>query len=58
MINFSYARVSTTKEAVSAVASDSSAMWIAGGTNLVDLCLDVASPLRCYTLSPMNKGNN
>jgi xanthine dehydrogenase YagS FAD-binding subunit len=37
MINFAYARVSTTKAAVDAIASDRNAMWIAGGTNLVDL---------------------
>lgn len=37
MINFAYARVATTKDAVTAISSDSNAMWIAGGTNLVDL---------------------
>jgi xanthine dehydrogenase YagS FAD-binding subunit len=37
MINFAYARVATTKDAVNAVANDNDAMWIAGGTNLVDL---------------------
>lgn len=37
MINFAYARVSTTKDAVNAVTSEKNAAWIAGGTNLVDL---------------------
>jgi xanthine dehydrogenase YagS FAD-binding subunit len=37
MINFDYIRVSTPKAAVDALAKDSSAQWIAGGTNLVDL---------------------
>jgi xanthine dehydrogenase YagS FAD-binding subunit len=37
MINFGYTRVSTPKAAVDALRKDSSAQWIAGGTNLVDL---------------------
>ena len=37
MINFDYIRVSTPSAAVNAVVKDSSAQWIAGGTNLVDL---------------------
>ena len=37
MINFGYTRVSTPKAAIDAVRKDSSAQWIAGGTNLVDL---------------------
>lgn len=37
MINFDYIRVSTPKGAVEALTKDSSAQWIAGGTNLVDL---------------------
>src|SRR4051812_38353514 len=37
MINFSYARPSTQKTAIEAVNKDSSAQFIAGGTNLVDL---------------------
>jgi xanthine dehydrogenase YagS FAD-binding subunit len=37
MINFDYIRVSTPKAAVEALTKDSSAQWIAGGTNLVDL---------------------
>ena len=37
MINFEYIRVSTPKAAVDALVKDSSAQWIAGGTNLVDL---------------------
>jgi xanthine dehydrogenase YagS FAD-binding subunit len=37
MINFQYIRVSTPKAAVEAAIKDSSAQWIAGGTNLVDL---------------------
>ncbi|MBB1285132.1 xanthine dehydrogenase family protein subunit M [Flavisolibacter sp. BT320] len=37
MINFQYTRVSTAKAAVNAVSKDTSAVFIAGGTNLVDL---------------------
>ena len=37
MINFGYTRVSTPKAAIDAIRKDSSAQWIAGGTNLVDL---------------------
>jgi xanthine dehydrogenase YagS FAD-binding subunit len=37
MINFEYIRVSTSEEAVDALVKESSAQWIAGGTNLVDL---------------------
>lgn len=37
MINFGYTRVSTPKAAIDALRKDSSAQWIAGGTNLVDL---------------------
>jgi xanthine dehydrogenase YagS FAD-binding subunit len=37
MINFQYTRVTTPKAAVDALSKDSSALFIAGGTNLVDL---------------------
>ena len=37
MINFDYIRVTTPKAAVDALVMDSTAQWIAGGTNLVDL---------------------
>lgn len=37
MINFTYTRVSTSQAAVEALSKDSSAHWLAGGTNLVDL---------------------
>ncbi|MCW3115303.1 MAG: FAD-binding molybdopterin dehydrogenase [Segetibacter sp.] len=37
MINFDYVRVSTTKAAVDAIVKDNAALWLAGGTNLVDL---------------------
>jgi xanthine dehydrogenase YagS FAD-binding subunit len=37
MINFGYTRVSTSKAAVEAVRKDSTAQFLAGGTNLVDL---------------------
>ncbi len=37
MINFGYTRVSTPKAAVEALAKDSNAQWLAGGTNLLDL---------------------
>lgn len=37
MNNFDYIRVTTPKAAVDALSRDSSAQWIAGGTNLIDL---------------------
>lgn len=37
MINFGYTRVSTSEAAVEAVRKDSTAQFLAGGTNLVDL---------------------
>jgi xanthine dehydrogenase YagS FAD-binding subunit len=37
MINFEYIRVSTSKAAVDALVKDTTAQFIAGGTNLVDL---------------------
>jgi xanthine dehydrogenase YagS FAD-binding subunit len=37
MINFDYARPSTTKAAIDAVNRDASSQFVAGGTNLVDL---------------------
>ncbi len=37
MINFEYLRVTTPQAAVEALSKKSSAQWIAGGTNLVDL---------------------
>lgn len=37
MINFDYIRVATPKAAVDALGKDSTAQWIAGGTNLIDL---------------------
>jgi hypothetical protein len=37
MINFQFIRVTSPKAAVEAISKDSSAQWIAGGTNLVDL---------------------
>ena len=37
MINFDYSKPVSVQAAVSAMAKDSSAQYIAGGTNLVDL---------------------
>ncbi|GEO08264.1 FAD binding domain-containing protein [Segetibacter aerophilus] len=37
MINFDYVRVSTIKAAVDAIVKDNNSLWLAGGTNLVDL---------------------
>jgi xanthine dehydrogenase YagS FAD-binding subunit len=37
MINFEYIRVASPKAAVDALVRDSTAQWIAGGTNLLDL---------------------
>lgn len=52
MINFDYIRVSTPKEALDAVAKSSSAQWIAGGTNLVDLMKKgVAAPERLVDIT-------
>ena len=39
MINFQYVRASTPKGAVDALVKDTTAQFIAGGTNLVDLIL-------------------
>ena len=37
MINFGYTQVSTPKAAIDAIRKDTTAQWIAGGTNLIDL---------------------
>jgi xanthine dehydrogenase YagS FAD-binding subunit len=37
MINFQYIRTSTPKAAVEALVKDPNALFIAGGTNLIDL---------------------
>jgi xanthine dehydrogenase YagS FAD-binding subunit len=37
MINFQYIKASSPANAVAAIAKDKSSMFIAGGTNLVDL---------------------
>lgn len=37
MINFEFIRVSTPEAAINAIIKDNNALWIAGGTNLVDL---------------------
>jgi xanthine dehydrogenase YagS FAD-binding subunit len=55
MINFAYARVATTKAAVDAVTSDTNAMWIAGGTNLVDLMKKgVVAPQKLVDITSLN----
>jgi xanthine dehydrogenase YagS FAD-binding subunit len=55
MINFAYARVATTKDAVTAISSDSNAMWIAGGTNLVDLMKKgVVAPQKIVDITNLN----
>jgi xanthine dehydrogenase YagS FAD-binding subunit len=55
MINFAYARVASTKAAVDAISSDSNAMWIAGGTNLVDLMKKgVVAPQKLVDITSLN----
>ena len=55
MINFAYARVATTKAAVDAISSDANAMWIAGGTNLVDLMKKgVVTPQKLVDITSLN----
>ena len=55
MINFAYARVATTKAAVDAISSDANAMWIAGGTNLVDLMKKgVVAPQKLVDITSLN----
>jgi xanthine dehydrogenase YagS FAD-binding subunit len=52
MINFHYARANDVGEAVSQIAADPSAKFIAGGTNLVDLMKeDVERPSRLIDIS-------
>ncbi len=58
MINFQYARASDVAEAVRQVASDPSAKFIAGGTNLIDLMkMDVERPAKVIdiTLLPLKQ---
>jgi xanthine dehydrogenase YagS FAD-binding subunit len=52
MINFSYARASDVADAVRQIAADSTAKFIAGGTNLIDLMKeDVERPTRLIDIS-------
>ena len=52
MINFQYARANDVADAVRQIAADSSAKFIAGGTNLVDLMKeDVEKPTRLIDIS-------
>ncbi|RYF80164.1 MAG: xanthine dehydrogenase family protein subunit M, partial [Chitinophagaceae bacterium] len=37
MINFDYAKAATPQSAINTVSKDAKALFIAGGTNLVDL---------------------
>jgi xanthine dehydrogenase YagS FAD-binding subunit len=58
MINFEYIRVTTATAAVKALANNSSAQWIAGGTNLVDLMKKgVTTPEKLVDISrlPLNQ---
>lgn len=58
MINFQYARATDVADAVRQIASDPTAKFIAGGTNLVDLMKDdVESPSRLIDISrlPLTK---
>jgi xanthine dehydrogenase YagS FAD-binding subunit len=59
MINFDYIRVTSPKAAVDALSKDSSAQWIAGGTNLIDLMKKgVMSPQKLIDISNLSlKGN-
>ena len=52
MINFQYARASDVADAVRMIATDPTAKFIAGGTNLIDLMKeDVARPARLIDIS-------
>jgi xanthine dehydrogenase YagS FAD-binding subunit len=54
MINFEYARASDVADAIRQVKADSSAKFIAGGTNLVDLMkYDVERPLRLIDITDL-----
>ena len=58
MINFSYARVSSSASAISMLAKDPAARFIAGGTNLVDLMKrGVMTPQKLIDISrlPLHK---
>ena len=52
MINFQYLRADTQKKAIDALAKDTNAQFIAGGTNLVDLMKKgVTSPQRIVDIT-------
>ena len=52
MINFQYARASDVADAISRIAADPAAKFIAGGTNLLDLMkYDVERPTRLIDIS-------
>ena len=54
MINFEYIRANTAKGAIDAVIKNSSAKFIAGGTNLVDLMKKgVTAPQRLIDINPL-----
>ena len=58
MINFGYTRASDVADAVSQIAADPAAKFIAGGTNLIDLMKEnVARPSRLIDIThlPLNK---
>jgi xanthine dehydrogenase YagS FAD-binding subunit len=55
MINFAYARVATTKAAIDEITNDGNAVWIAGGTNLVDLMKKgVVAPMRLVDINGLH----
>jgi xanthine dehydrogenase YagS FAD-binding subunit len=55
MINFQYVKASSTGSAVSAISKDSSAAFIAGGTNLVDLMKKgVTSPQKLVDITHLD----
>ena len=57
MKEFGYLRAGSVAEAIEAVAADDNAVFLAGGTNLVDLMrLGVAEPLRLVDVSGLSTG--
>ncbi|MEO6638206.1 MAG: FAD binding domain-containing protein, partial [Ginsengibacter sp.] len=58
MINFDYVKVSSSKSAIDALNKDAASMFIAGGTNLIDLMkrgVEAPEKLIDITNLPLNK---
>ena len=55
MINFQYIKASSPASAVAAITKDNSSMFIAGGTNLVDLMKKgITNPQKLIDITPVS----